>query len=109
MSMSQPSARRAARSAIVAFDPGRTIRSASPGSACPGGTNSYRDIRLGDQRIEIVEVGDARQPRDGDADRLPGRSPLTFPDLERLRPRPAGARAPSNHGTTPKLGRPCAR
>ena len=44
------------------------------------------DPRLGAQRIEIVEIGDARQHRHGDADRRHGslRSPrLTLPALRR--------------------------
>ena len=68
MSMSQPSLRRAARSAMVAFDPGSITRSASPGSARPTGTKADRDIGLGRQRIEVVEVGDPGQAGDGDAD-----------------------------------------
>ena len=40
MSMSNPAERSAARSAMVAFEPGSTTRSASPGSAAPGRTRT---------------------------------------------------------------------
>ena len=62
-------------------------------------------IRLGDQRIEVVEVGDARQPRDGDADRLPTRCCRTI-SIENDGVLGRQSRAGSNHGTTPKLARP---
>ena len=67
MSMSKPAARSAARSAIVAFEPGRMTRSASPGSAAPGRTRTSSTVGLGVERIEIVEIGDVRQDRHGDA------------------------------------------
>ena len=60
------------------------------------------DVGLGAQRIEIVEIGDARQQRHGDADRR-AVAPALGPRQGRRRPRPAGRRASSNHGTTPRL------
>ena len=42
ISMSQPFARKTARSAMVAFDPGRVIRSASSGNGFPRGANTSR-------------------------------------------------------------------
>ena len=68
MSISKPAWRSAARSAMVALEPGRMTRSASPGSALPGRTRTSSTRRLGVERIEIVEIGDMRQQRNGDLD-----------------------------------------
>ena len=50
----------------VAFEPGRTTRSASPGSGAPCADHDEADIGLGGKRIEIVEIGDMRQDRHRD-------------------------------------------
>ena len=66
MSMSKPAWRSAARSAMVAFEPGRMTRSASPGSAAARLHAHEVDRGLRIERIEIVEIGDVRQDRDRD-------------------------------------------
>ena len=53
-------------SPMVAFEPGSTTRSASPGRARPGSTNCTSTPGLGHQRVQIVEVGDPREHRDRD-------------------------------------------
>ena len=74
-----------ARSPMVDFEPGRITTSASPGSAVRGARiEGY--ARLHAERIEIVEIRDARQPIPGDAHVviLPG-SKSTIGDLAFLR------------------------
>ena len=63
-----PASRNAARSAMVAFEPGRMTSAASPGSAVPGLTRTSSTDGLGLERIEIVEIGDMRQDRHRDLD-----------------------------------------
>ena len=58
----------AARSAIVALEPGRMTSLASAGRGSPGETSTRRTPRLGAQRIEIVEIGDIGQQRNGDGE-----------------------------------------
>ncbi len=71
MSMSQPSARSAARSPMVDLEPGRMTRSASAGSGWPRLQQRQRHAGLQRQRIEVVVIGDARQQRHGDLDAAP--------------------------------------
>jgi hypothetical protein len=53
MSISKPAAASAARSAIVAFEPGRMTRSASPASACGARTQTSSTAGL-----YVPQVGD---------------------------------------------------
>ena len=91
---------------MVAFEPGSTTRSASPGSARPGWTNATDDVRLGRQRVEIVEVGDARQPRHGDADRPPSRRRgcLAFEHHRVLRRQPSRRLEPGHDAEARQAG-----
>ena len=68
MSMSKPAARRAARSAMVDLEPGRRMRWASPGRGRAGPDAEELDLRVGGEGVEVVEVGDAGEDGDGDAD-----------------------------------------
>ena len=52
---------------MVAFEPGSRIRSASSGQRRSRPHPNEIDEGLGIQRIEIVEIGDVRQDRHGDA------------------------------------------
>ena len=105
--MSNPASRSAARSAIVAFEPGRMTSSASPGSAVPGPHPHELDRGLGVERIEIVEIGDVRQDRHRDAHRA--RSALRrVRDRAPARPRPAAAGASGKNGTRPSGSQPVA-
>ena len=93
-------AQKSARSAIVDLEPGRMTSAASPGSGSPGRTKTSSTSGSGLQRIEIVEIGDARQHRHGDlrAAAAPARQPLE----RRAHPPPAVARRLGSQGTTPK-------
>ena len=64
-------------------------------------------IRLGAQRVEIVEIGDARQPRHRDLDRA--RSSARAIAVQRHRILRRQQVRASNHGTTPRLFSPVAR
>jgi hypothetical protein len=64
-----------------------------------------RHVRLGGQRVEVVEVGDTRQPRHGDANR-PGRPRRgrTIEDDRVLRRQPAGRLEPWHHAEARQVG-----
>ena len=67
MSISNPAARSASRSAIVAFEPGSTIEIGIAGQRRARPHANEIDRGLGIERIEIVEIGDVRQDRHRDA------------------------------------------
>ncbi len=92
----------AARSAIVDFDPG-----SGPGrnrlELLAPARHLDRHVRLGGERIEVVEIGDARKPRHGDLDPRPGRRAAEG----RPSTSSAGSRAASAKcGTTPSDAQP---
>ena len=62
-----PRSRSHARSATVDFVPGRTTRSGAP-SARAVGHEAHADAGLGDERVEIGEVRDAREADDRDVE-----------------------------------------
>ena len=57
---------------MVALEPGRITRSASPGQRLARPHPHELDAWLGVERIEIVEIGDMRQQRNGDLDARSG-------------------------------------
>ena len=105
MSMSQPCCAqegeigdgrlRARQDDEVGVAPGSARRAARRPADTPGSMP---------QRIEIVEIGDARQHRHGDRERRRRASPRRARD--RAHPRPAASAACGSHGTTPSDGQP---
>ena len=82
-------------------------RSASPGSAWPGRTRTRSTDGLGVERIEIVEIGDMRQDRDGDLD---PRLRLGGARCSSASASSAGSsRASGKNGTRPSGSQPVAR
>ena len=84
-----------------------TTSPASAGSGSPGAHEDEFDLRLGLQRIEIVEIGDARQHRHGDLQRPRARRAASRSSTTESS---AGSRAAAfSQGTTPKQGQPVKR
>ena len=103
MSMSQPSARSTARSAMVAFDPGRMTRSASPGSGRPGGTMSSAtsgSARSGSRSSKL-----AMRPSSGTAILIGLASSADAVGRRATGILGRQPRAGGKKGTTPRLGR----
>ena len=107
MSMSKPAARSAARSAMVALEPGRITRSASPGSARAGPHAHELDDGLGSSgsrssKLAICgRIGTAMRSRAfGLAARACDRAPA--------HPRPATAAHRRKNGTRPSASQPVA-
>ncbi len=96
--------RKSIRSAMVDFEPGMTTSPASSGSGSAGRDEHHLHLRLGLQRIEIVEIGDARENRHRDLQRpaLAGRQPFQH----HRDPRTAAWRPACSHGTMPKQRQP---
>ena len=80
---------------MVDFEPGRMTRSASRGSGAPGATKTSFDAGLDAERIEIVEIGDARQHRHGDLDAV---AMLAVVPRSRSTTSSAGSRPPAAKG-----------
>ena len=107
MSTSQPCARRCARSARVAFEPGSRIRSASPGSASPARTMTT--VTSGSARKGSRSSKLAMRESTGTATRIaPGlaASARTSPEPTSNASSRGRRAAPSNQGTTPKSAMP---
>ena len=103
MSMSQPSRARSARSASVDLVPGMMTRSASAGTARRAGRIDG-DAGLEPQRIEIVEIGDARQAQ---ARRSEAAALVAGRSCSSASASSAGSRrAAAKCGTTPRQGQP---
>ncbi len=91
---------------MVDFEPGRTTTSASP-NRLAGAHECEPHARLHAERIEIVEIRDARQHRHRDLERRASSPRRRARD--RPRPRPASHAACGSHGTTPSDGQPVKR
>ena len=104
--MSQPWARSAARSASVALDPGRITRSASPGSAVPGGDESQLDVGLGARAgrgRRNWRSAAAAAPRSGSRQRRRRRTASSSPSASSAGSR-RGALEPGHDAEAPQAG-----
>ena len=100
---SSPRERSQARSASVARVPGSTTRSA-PASARGVGGEDDVDARLDAERVDVGEVGDPREPYDGDPQ---PRLVLGWPaDRRRSSASSESSQRSGCHGSTPYTSRP---
>ena len=110
MSMSQPGAPERVEIGDRRLRAGQDDHVGIAGQGAPGGRSSTPTSGSAAQRVEIVEIGDARQQRHGDLERPTRSAPPRRAGCERLSSPTASSAgssaASSNHGTTPKHRQP---
>ena len=106
MSMSRPAARRAREVGDGGLRAGEDDEVGVGREDGAGAEAEEVDLRLGGERVEVVEVGDVRQDRHGDAQAAADRGRRRRRGRGRARPRRAGGAAASKCGTRPSGGQP---
>ena len=94
---------------MVAFEPGRMTSVGVAGSGSPGRDDDQFDARLRRERVEIVEIGDARQQRHGDLDAALVAAAVARASRSTRILAGSRARLAASHGTTPSTASRCAR